>query len=234
MYQTSTEVIQSANRVVAAADSAEISAQQGKHVVEDTRYAMEQLMNYISEAKPKVEDLSRNSDNISQILEVITSIADQTNLLALNAAIEAARAGEQGRGFAVVADEVRSLARRTQDSVVEIRQVIADLQSGTRQVVSAILSSHEQANITQQRSQQAVEMIEQITHSIGTIQAMSTQIETAIREQGKVSSEISQNVNNIRTASETVTKAAEESSVMLDGLREFAGQQQRLVEQFKV
>lgn len=234
MYQTSTEVIQSANRVVAAADSAEISAQQGKNVVEDTRYAMEQLMSYISEAKPKVEDLSRNSDNISQILEVITSIADQTNLLALNAAIEAARAGEQGRGFAVVADEVRSLARRTQDSVVEIRQVIADLQSGTRQVVSAILSSHEQANITQQRSQQAVEMIEQVTNSIATIQAMSTQIETAIREQGKVSSEISQNVNNIRTASETVTKAAEESSVMLDGLREFAGQQQRLVEQFKV
>ena len=234
MHQTSAEVAQSANRVVAAADSAEVSAQQGKAVVEETRIAMEELMHYISAAKPKVEELSRNSDSISQILEVITAIAEQTNLLALNAAIEAARAGEQGRGFAVVADEVRNLARRTQDSVVEIRQVIGNLQSGTGQVVSAILSSHEQANVTQQRSQQAVVMIEQITRSISTIQEMSNQIEIAVKEQGKVSGEISQNVNNIRKASETVTLAAEESNEMLDGLHRLADQQQQLVDQFKV
>ena len=234
MHQTSAEVAQSANRVVVAADSAEVSAQQGKAVVEETRIAMEELMHYISTAKPKVEELSRNSDSISQILEVITAIAEQTNLLALNAAIEAARAGEQGRGFAVVADEVRNLARRTQDSVVEIRQVIGNLQSGTGQVVSAILSSHEQANVTQQRSQQAVVMIEQITRSISTIQEMSNQIEIAVKEQGKVSGEISQNVNNIRKASETVTVAAEESNEMLEGLHRLADQQQQLVDQFKV
>ena len=169
MHQTSNEVAQSANRVVVAADSAECSAQQGKSVVEETSLAMEELMQQISSAKPRVEELSRNSDNISQILEVITGIAEQTNLLALNAAIEAARAGEQGRGFAVVADEVRNLARRTQDSVVEIRQVIANLQSGTGQVVQAILTSHQQANVTQQRSQQAVVMIEEITRAIATI-----------------------------------------------------------------
>lgn len=234
MHQTSGEVAQSANRVVVAADSAEVSAQQGKAVVEETRVAMEELMQYISAAKPKVEELSRNSDSISQILEVITAIAEQTNLLALNAAIEAARAGEQGRGFAVVADEVRNLARRTQDSVVEIRQVIANLQSGTGHVVSAILSSHEQANVTQQRSQQAVVMIEQITRSISTIQEMSNQIEIAVKEQGKVSGEISQNVNNIRKASETVTLAAEESNEMLERLHQLADQQQQLVDQFKV
>ena len=234
MHQTSGEVAISANRVVAAADSAEVSAQQGKAVVEETRHAMEELMHYISNAKPQVESLARNSDNISQILEVITGIAEQTNLLALNAAIEAARAGDQGRGFAVVADEVRNLARRTQDSVVEIRQVIGALQQGTQDVVSAILSSHEQANITQQRSQQAVVMIEAITHSVATIQEMSNQIEIAIKEQGKVSGEISENINSIRKASEMVTRSAESSSSMLDDLEQLAHHQQLLVSQFKV
>ena len=234
MHQTSGEVAISANRVVAAADSAEVSAQQGKAVVEETRHAMEELMHYISNAKPQVESLARNSDNISQILEVITGIAEQTNLLALNAAIEAARAGDQGRGFAVVADEVRNLARRTQDSVVEIRQVIGALQQGTQDVVSAILSSHEQANITQQRSQQAVVMIEAITHSVATIQEMSNQIESAIKEQGKVSGEISENVSNIRKASETVTQAAVQSSQKPDELQQQAENQQRQVDQFKV
>ena len=234
MHQTSGEVAISANRVVAAADSAEVSAQQGKAVVEETRHAMEDLMHYISNAKPQVESLARNSDNISQILEVITGIAEQTNLLALNAAIEAARAGEQGRGFAVVADEVRNLARRTQDSVVEIRQVIGDLQQGTQQVVSAILSSHDQANVTQQRSQQAVVMLEAITRSVSTIQEMSNQIEIAVKEQGKVSGEISENVSNIRKASETVILAAEETNQRLDELQQLADAQQRQVDQFKV
>ena len=234
MHQTSNEVAQSANRVVVAADSAECSAQQGKSVVEETSKAMEELMQQISSAKPRVEELSRNSDNISQILEVITGIAEQTNLLALNAAIEAARAGEQGRGFAVVADEVRNLARRTQDSVVEIREVIANLQSGTGQVVQAILSSHQQANVTQQRSQQAVVMIEEITRAIATIQEMSNQIEIAIKEQGKVSGEISENINSIRKTSEMVTRSAESSSSMLDDLEQLAHHQQLLVSQFKV
>ena len=234
MHQTSSEVAQSANRVVAAADSAELSAQQGKAVVEEISQAMSELMQQISSAKPRVEELARNSDNISQILEVITAIAEQTNLLALNAAIEAARAGEQGRGFAVVADEVRNLARRTQDSVVEIRQVIAALQSGTSQVVSAILASHEQAHLTQQRSSQAVVTLEAITHAIATIQEMSNQIEIAIKEQGKVSGEISQNINSIRKTSELVTQSAESSSAMFDDLEQLSHQQQLLVGQFKV
>lgn len=234
MHQTSGEVAQSANRVVSAADSAEVSAQQGKLVVEETQKAMSQLMAYISSAKPEVEALAKNSDNISQILEVITAIAEQTNLLALNAAIEAARAGEQGRGFAVVADEVRNLARRTQDSVVEIRQVIGNLQSGTEQVVNTIMASHEQANVTHHNAQQAVEVIEQITQAVATIQEMSNQIEIAVKEQGKVSGEISENVNNIRKASETVILAADESNQMLEGLQALANQQQHLVNQFKV
>lgn len=234
MHQTSGEVAQSANRVVAAADSAELSAQKGKLVVEETQIAMSQLMQYISSAKPEVEELAKNSDNISQILEVITAIAEQTNLLALNAAIEAARAGEQGRGFAVVADEVRNLARRTQASVVEIRQVIGNLQSGTEQVVNAIIASHDQASVTHQNAQQAVRVIEQITHAIATIQEMSNQIEIAVKEQEKVSGEISENVNNIRKASETVTCAAQESNQTQEGLQALANQQQALVNQFRV
>ena len=118
--------------------------------------------------------------------------------------------------------------------MVEIRQVIGALQQGTQDVVSAILSSHEQANITQQRSQQAVVMIEAITHSVATIQEMSNQIEIAIKEQGKVSGEISENVSNIRKASETVTQAAVQSSQMLDELQQLAENQQRQVDQFKV
>ncbi len=234
MHQTSAEMAHSANRVVAAADSAELSAQQGKDVVAKTQVAMSQLMEYIRTAKPEVEALAKNSENISQILEVITAIAEQTNLLALNAAIEAARAGEQGRGFAVVADEVRNLARRTQASVVEIRQVIGVLQSGTEQVVSAIIASHEQANVTQHNAQQAVVAIEQISHSIITIQEMSNQIELAVKEQGKVSGEISENVDNIRRASETVVRSAQESNQMIQGLQALANQQQQLVNQFKV
>ena len=234
MHQTSGEVATSARRVVSAADSAEESAQQGKAVVEETRLAMEQLMGFISDAKPRVEALSRDSENISQILEVITGIAEQTNLLALNAAIEAARAGEQGRGFAVVADEVRNLARRTQDSVIEIRHVIDALQSGTQEVVGAILSSHEQANVTQQRAQDAVIMLEAITRSIATIQEMSNQIEIAVKEQSNVSGEISANVSNIRKASETVTHAASDTSTMLQEMVALANREQALVDQFKV
>ncbi|GAA4502193.1 methyl-accepting chemotaxis protein [Pseudaeromonas paramecii] len=234
MHQTSQEVAVSANRVVSAADSAEEAAQQGKAVVEETRQAMEQLMDYINATKPKVESLSANSDNISQILEVITAIAEQTNLLALNAAIEAARAGEQGRGFAVVADEVRNLARRTQDSVVEIRQVIGDLQSGTREVVNGILESHQQADVTQQHARQAVSHIEEITHAIATIQQMSNQIEVAIKEQGQVSGEISVNINNVRKSSEQVIAQSNHADEMLTQLAGLADEQQRLVAQFKV
>ncbi|SIQ72685.1 methyl-accepting chemotaxis protein [Aeromonas sp. RU39B] len=234
MHQTSREVDVHANQVVSAAEHAELAAQQGKAVVEETRHAMESLMETISVTRPRVDALAGNSENISQILEVITSIAEQTNLLALNAAIEAARAGEQGRGFAVVADEVRNLARRTQDSVVEIRQVIGDLQSGTRLVVNGILDSHEQASVTQQHARQAVAHIEEITRSIGTILQMSSQIESAISEQGKVSGEISENINNVRKASEQVIAQSSSTDTMLSRLAGLADEQQSLVAQFRV
>ena len=138
MHATSANIADRAGQAVEAADEAEHAAQHGKAVVEESLQAMDALMNYISDAKPQVERLAENSNNINKILDVIKGIAEQTNLLALNAAIEAARAGEQGRGFAVVADEVRNLASRTQESVGQIHGVINELQTGTHSVVTSI------------------------------------------------------------------------------------------------
>ncbi|WP_442965427.1 methyl-accepting chemotaxis protein, partial [Pseudomonas sp. PI1] len=138
----------------------------------------------------QVEGLAASSEQIGSVLEVIRAIAEQTNLLALNAAIEAARAGEAGRGFAVVADEVRNLAKRTQDSVEEIRQVIEGLQNGTREVVTAMHSSHQQAQGSVSQVEQAVAALQRIGEAVGVINDMNLQIASAAEEQSAVAEEI--------------------------------------------
>ena len=234
MHATSANIADRAGQAVEAADEAEHAAQHGKSVVEESLQAMDSLMKYISEAKPQVERLAENSSNINKILDVIKGIAEQTNLLALNAAIEAARAGEQGRGFAVVADEVRNLASRTQDSIGQIHNVINELQSGTDHVVTAILGSHKQADETLHNVQQSVGVLEQITRSIGVIQDMNAHIAHAVQEQSKVSGDISSSVSNIRDVSSDITGMADTSADNAGKLNDLANQQQELMSHFKV
>lgn len=234
MHATAAEIAESAQQALTATQGAEAAAQQGLQVVAQTDQAMQHLMQEMSQTKPKVEALARNSTNINQILSVITAIAEQTNLLALNAAIEAARAGEQGRGFAVVADEVRSLAHRTQHSIGEIQSVIEQLQQGTQEVVSAILSGHQQAQTTQQQALASVAVLEKINEAIDTIHLMNEQIAQAVHEQSQVSNEISHNLSNIRGVSHSIIQGADSSSHLSAELSSLAERQHALVGQFKI
>ncbi len=231
---TALQVASNANSAVAAANEADTAAQEGKYVVADTQEAMRKLMAVISDAKPVVEHLSANSENINDILVVIQGIAEQTNLLALNAAIEAARAGEQGRGFAVVADEVRNLAGRTQNAIVEIQTLIGQLQSGTEAVVKAIMTGHGQADLTLTKVDLSVSVLEQIIHAVGTIHQMNEQIARAAQEQSGVADEINRNVSNIRDVSHTIRAEAASSAENGRELSALADKQQQLVGQFKV
>ncbi|MGN5128938.1 methyl-accepting chemotaxis protein [Aeromonas hydrophila] len=231
---TALQVAGNANSAVAAANQADTAAQEGKYVVADTQEAMRKLMAVISDAKPVVEHLSANSENINDILVVIQGIAEQTNLLALNAAIEAARAGEQGRGFAVVADEVRNLAGRTQNAIVEIQTLIGQLQSGTEAVVKAIMTGHSQADLTLTKVDLSVSVLEQIIHAVATIHQMNEQIARAAQEQSGVADEINRNVSNIRDVSHTIRVEAASSAENGRELSALADKQQQLVGQFKV
>ncbi|MGU5673812.1 methyl-accepting chemotaxis protein [Aeromonas hydrophila] len=231
---TALQVAGNANSAVAAANQADAAAQEGKYVVADTQEAMRKLMAVISDAKPVVEHLSANSENINDILVVIQGIAEQTNLLALNAAIEAARAGEQGRGFAVVADEVRNLAGRTQNAIVEIQTLIGQLQSGTEAVVKAIMTGHSQADLTLTKVDLSVSVLEQIIHAVATIHQMNEQIARAAQEQSGVADEINRNVSNIRDVSHTIRAEAASSAENGRELSALADKQQQLVGQFKV
>jgi methyl-accepting chemotaxis protein len=234
MHATAAEIAESAQQALAATQVAEQAAREGQLVVGRTDGAMQQLMADMSQTKPKVENLARNSTNINQILAVITTIAEQTNLLALNAAIEAARAGEQGRGFAVVADEVRGLAHRTQESIGEIQSVIEQLQQGTQEVVAAILSGHDQASQTQQQALASVGVLEQISQAINTIHQMNEQISHAVREQSQASDEISRNICNIRGVSHSIIQGADSSAHLSEQLSTLAERQHALVGQFKI
>ncbi|MBD9459481.1 methyl-accepting chemotaxis protein [Pseudomonas sp. PDM05] len=234
MSATAHDVANSASNAASAARGADQSAREGLSIIEQSTRDITTLAEEVSKAVGEVEALALNSEQIGSVLEVIRSIAEQTNLLALNAAIEAARAGESGRGFAVVADEVRNLAKRTQDSVEEIRLVIERIQSGTRGVVATMHSSQNQAQSNAGQIHQAVQALGKISDAVTVISDMNLQIASAAEQQSAVAEEVNRNVSAIRTVTETLTGQATESAAISSQLNALASQQMKLMDQFRV
>ena len=234
MTQTAALVVQNAEIAVNAASAASKSAEKGQQVIQASEQQMQALLSTMMKAVPVVEELANNNASITEILTVIEGISEQTNLLALNAAIEAARAGEQGRGFAVVADEVRNLASRTQSSVGEIRDVIASVQTGTQAVVGAITEGNQKAQSSAEQVNMAVEELQSIFESIAAINDMNSQIVRAAEEQQSVSNEVNQSVANIRDLSSEILNQAQSSESAGSEMESLSDQQQALMAQFKV
>ena len=198
MSATAQDVANSAATAAVAANQADRAAQEGEQVMQSTITMITRMSGEIENTAGVIQQLNEDSRRISTVLEVIRNIADQTNLLALNAAIEAARAGEHGRGFAVVADEVRTLAKRTADSTAEINTIITTVQSGTKDAVQAIASSRLLSSDSVEKVTEAGDMLQQITKAISEIHNMTQQIATAAEEQTSVVEDISRNLIEIK------------------------------------
>jgi len=202
------EVAQNANSASDATHQANELAHQGRSVVNDTAQSINILASAIQQAAVQVESLHQATDDISKAISVITEIADQTNLLALNAAIEAARAGEQGRGFAVVADEVRALAQRTQDSTGEIYGTLERLKKETEEVVRVMKSSQESATGCVDQAQVAGETLDAISQTMQSITDMSQMIAAAATQQSAASEEIRNNLDSVNEAAAEATESS--------------------------
>ncbi len=234
MTATAQDVARNATQAAQAASHADQAAAQGMQIVRDTSNSIGVLAVEIGKAVGVVQTLAKDSENINAILTAIRGIAEQTNLLALNAAIEAARAGEQGRGFAVVADEVRNLAQKTQKATEEIQTMIQQLQQGTRDVVRVMEDSQNRTDESVQHAAKAAEALETITQAVSVINDMNTQIASAAEEQSAVADDINRNVINIGQVANEVAGGADESSAASADLTKLAEQQRRLINQFKV
>ncbi|AHG42104.1 methyl-accepting chemotaxis protein [Pseudomonas syringae CC1557] len=234
MSATAHDVAHSASSAAQAARGADQASKDGITLIERSTSDINALASEVSKAVREVEALAVNSEQIGSVLEVIRSIAEQTNLLALNAAIEAARAGESGRGFAVVADEVRNLAKRTQDSVEQIRLVIERIQTGTRGVVATMHSSQTLAQNNAGQIQQAVQALSKISDAVTVISDMNLQIASAAEQQSSVADEVNRNVSTIRGVTEALTEQAAESAQISSQLNARANQQMMLMDQFRV
>ncbi|TMN45358.1 methyl-accepting chemotaxis protein [Pseudoalteromonas sp. S2755] len=216
MAATIAEITQSAQLAADAATDADSQSNSGVQVVVATQQAMEGLVGKIENVSKTIENLEQETESVGSILDVIRGIAEQTNLLALNAAIEAARAGEQGRGFAVVADEVRSLASRTQKSTDEIQEMISKLQNEAKRSVGMMRENVKDAKDTADKSAKTDEVLQAISSSVSTIKDMNLQIASASEEQNTVTQQLSQSVTEIsETAQETATGAERASDEAL-------------------
>lgn len=233
MQATVQEVARNTNDAASAATSASDTAAQGSETVNDSIGRIEKVATAIEETALVIRQLGDDSRNIGMVLEVIQGIAEQTNLLALNAAIEAARAGEQGRGFAVVADEVRTLAKRTQDSTSQINHIISELQQRANEAGVTMQQSQDMMSETVHTAREAGASIAEISSSVNSISHMNIQIATATEEQGAVSEELNRNVVNISNASEEVATGAKQMAQACNDLNLLATQLQEVVRKFR-
>ncbi|WCE28872.1 HAMP domain-containing methyl-accepting chemotaxis protein [Vibrio sp. SCSIO 43137] len=234
MSTTVHDVADNAAKASDAANDADKQASSGARVVEQTISSINSLSGSVNQSSDRLNEVQQQVENISNILKIILEIAEQTNLLALNAAIEAARAGEQGRGFAVVADEVRSLAERTQGSTSEIQGIIEQLQQGTRLTVEAMGEGKDQADKCVEQAQDASSALHAITNSISIINDMNMQIASASEQQSAVAEEINKNVDNVKQVAEENSVAANQTSSSSAEIARLAEGLGQLVSQFKV
>jgi aerotaxis receptor len=218
-----------------ASDSVIHAAEQavaGKQVVERVNQTTHSLAEGVNKATDVLEHLNQASNEIGSVIDVINGIAEQTNLLALNAAIEAARAGEQGRGFAVVADEVRTLASRTQQSTVEIQKMVEQLQAGAKEAVQAMQQGREYAEQSLEQTEDATQILESVLTAVDSIKNMSVQISSAVNEQSSVAEEINRNIVNINQGAEESAIAAVKTTAIAERLTENTAIVVRLMNEF--
>ena len=234
MAATVQEVARSAGDASGAALNADNEAKAGNAIVHQASNSIDELAREVVSAAGVIQQLASDSDTIGTVLDVIKGIAEQTNLLALNAAIEAARAGEQGRGFAVVADEVRTLAGRTQESTQEIESMIDKLQTGAKNAVTAMEAGQEKASVGVDQTKQAGEALAAITRAVTTINEMNTHIASAAEEQSATTEEMNKNIININQLADETANSASQSTSASAELSKLATDLQGLVGQFKI
>jgi len=234
MTATVQEVARNAEQASHAASAADKEARVGDKVVGEAIAQIERLAAEVVRSADAMTQLEQESDKIGKVMDVIKAVAEQTNLLALNAAIEAARAGEAGRGFAVVADEVRGLAQRTQQSTEEIETLVAGLQNGTRQVSNIMLNSRELTDSSVTLTRKAGSSLESITQMVSDIQVMNQQIAAAAVQQGSVAEDISRSILSVRDVSEQTAAASDETAASSVELARLGNQLQMMVSHFRV
>jgi methyl-accepting chemotaxis protein len=234
MTATATEIARSAEQAFTVASNAADQATEGEHEVRETVSQVNSLAQEVSQSVEIIQRLQEETANIGTVLDVIKSVAEQTNLLALNAAIEAARAGEQGRGFAVVADEVRSLAHRTQSSAREIEALVTSLQNSAGNSVSAMESSASMASDTLRRATATGTSIERIARSVDEIKQYNNQIATASEQQTSVAEEINQNITSIRDVTDQSAASSNQAASSSSELAKLGCELQALVSRFKL
>jgi len=234
MAATVDEVSRNAADAASAVQNAGNETRKGKEQVVQTHQAIHQLGERIEEAAGVIDQLSHDGDSIETIISVISNIADQTNLLALNAAIEAARAGEHGRGFAVVADEVRSLARKTQDSTIKIRDMIEHLRLGIQKAVESMEIGRQQMQTVEHQANETDHSLDAISTGVSLLGEMSDQIAAATEEQSMVAEEMNRNVNSISCQTDETTESSKEVAELGNKLADMASELQRLLSQFNI